>query len=148
MRPIEERFWERVEISEDCWNWTAGTNSNGYGKLWLNGKLIQAHRFAYSLVHGVIPEGMLICHRCDNPLCVRISHLFLGTQLDNIRDAVAKGRKAKGERHGMSKLVENDVYEIRRLASLGVKQHLLAKMWQVHFSNISNIISRRNWRHI
>ena len=146
------RFWDKVDRTEDCWNWTGATNGVGYGRLGHRGKLVSAHRFSYELVYGRIPDGMLICHHCDNPGCVRPSHLFLGTNSDNIRDAHAKGRitmpDRRGELSSSSKIVESDVHEIRRLNSLGVTQELLGKMWRITQQHVSNIVTKKNWAHV
>jgi hypothetical protein len=122
-RPIEERFWERVDISggpDACWPWTAGTHDFGYGKLATGegDKHVYAHRFSYELHHGPIPEGMAICHNCptgDNPLCCNPRHLFLGTQGDNMRDMTAKGRRraASGEDQRNAILTWDKVREMR-----------------------------------
>lgn len=148
-----KRFWDKVDISGDCWEWKATTITGGYGHFGLNGELVLAHRFSYSLVYGEIPEGMCICHHCDNPGCVRPSHLFMGTRSDNARDMVAKGRDrqpdSRGERQGASKLVENDVREIRRLYVTGrVTQALLSKMWRVSKQHVHDIVHRKKWKHI
>ena len=101
-RPVEERFWEKVKKSTDCWNWTAGTNSKGYGRI-LNSRKecegeISAHRLSWVLHNGPIPEGLQVLHNCDNPPCVRPDHLFLGTNLDNMRDKKNKGRSANSNK--------------------------------------------------
>ena len=90
------RFWEHVDIlSEDeCWIWQDCTNQCGYGSVGLNGKAHLAHRIAYELCVGPIPEGLCVLHTCDRPACVNAAHLFLGTQVDNILDCVAKGRQS------------------------------------------------------
>lgn len=88
----EDRFWQRVRKTETCWLWTGYRNDNGYGQVGFNGHVRLAHRVAYTLAFGIIPEGMDVLHHCDNPSCVRPDHLFLGTQLDNIRDRDTKGR--------------------------------------------------------
>lgn len=91
------KFWARVDKTPGlgpegtCWQWTKGPK-NGYGQVWWGGRLQLVHRVCWELSYGPIPEGMLVCHRCDNPPCVRPSHLFLGTHGDNARDAWAKGR--------------------------------------------------------
>lgn len=150
---IEERFWSKVDTSGVCWNWTAATNNMGYGVFGIDRGLVYAHRFAYSLVHGDIPEGLFVCHHCDNPRCVKPRHLFVGTQGDNMRDSVAKGRArqhhSQGEDHASSKISEKDVHEIRRLYATGrVSHRALAKMWQMSHTHIGYIIRRQSWKHI
>jgi hypothetical protein len=90
------RFWEKVEKTGGCWRWTGGTNNKGYGIFCWKGKgqnrMEGAHRVSYFLAHGVWPGEKLVCHTCDNPSCVRPEHLFLGTNSENLRDMVSKGR--------------------------------------------------------
>lgn len=143
------RFWEKVDISGDCWEWIAGKNWQGYGVFKIDGKNMRSHRFSYSCVFGKIPDGMCVCHHCDNPGCVRPSHLFLGTKMDNTQDAIAKGRiDSRGEKNCKARLTEDDVYEIRRLHAIGVKEALLGKMWQITQSYTGKIINRKRWKHI
>lgn len=87
-----DRFMGKVDASGDCWVWTGSVAPNGYGRFFLDGKVVYAHRAAYELTHGTIPDGLYVCHHCDNPRCVQPDHLFLGTPSDNALDKVQKGR--------------------------------------------------------
>ena len=89
------RFWERVDTTGECWLWTGHRNEDGYGTLGWQYKQYSAHRLSYEIAYGAIPPGLCVCHRCDNPPCVRPDHLFLGTQADNMRDRYRKGRYGK-----------------------------------------------------
>ncbi len=144
-----KRFWNKVDKSGDCWEWSGAVIGSGYGHLWVEGKTILAHRYSYSLVHGFVPDGMLVCHRCDNKRCVNPDHLFVGTHRDNTLDAVSKGRMGgRGEKNDNSKLCKEDVREIRRLYSLGVTQRVLGEMWKTSQANVSLVVLRKRWRHI
>ena len=145
-----KRFWDKVDKTSGCWEWRGSASGNGYGRISINYTYYSAHRLAYSIMCGPIPNGMCVCHHCDNKLCVNPGHLFLGTSSDNQRDSVTKGRNAdfRGENAPLSKLTNNDVHEIRRLHSLGVKQILIAKMWKIGRSNTNLIVKRNTWKHI
>lgn len=97
----ESTFWENMDRSGDCWLWLGKPEgSNGYGRTSFHGRRYQAHRLAYELSYGPIPDGMIVCHECDTPLCCRPDHLFLGTHIVNMDDMVTKGRAASGNRNG------------------------------------------------
>lgn len=96
-RPLAERFFEvLVEMPSGCIEWTRGLDAYGYGQVRLNGTMAKTHRVAWTLTNGSIPDGMCVLHRCDNPPCCNVEHLFLGTLADNSADMVAKGRCRSG----------------------------------------------------
>ena len=141
MEPIPERivanFWRKVQKSEGCWSWTAHKHVRGYGQFWDGRKLVQAPRFSYELHFREIPEGMCVCHRCDNPNCVRPDHLFLGTRSDNNLDAVAKGRMT-----GCHRLSMGQAYEVRELYATGrYSRRKLGRMFGLTHPHIGRIIN-------
>lgn len=155
---LEERFWPKVDIRgpNDCWEWTAARHSNGYGSIGLgarsSGKGL-AHRVAWTLIHDSIPEGMCVCHHCDNPGCVNPSHLFLATQKDNLEDCRRKGRAASGsspgEKNPNAKLSAEQVETIRKRYAKGdIYQRVLASEYGITQAQVSAIVTRKNWRHL
>ncbi len=148
---IEARFWPRVEKLgvDECWNWKAGKDWDGYGLFFNNGKLEKAHRYSWRLKNGDIPDGMQILHKCDNPSCVNPSHLFSGTGADNMADKMAKGRHKLGSQTAKSKLTEEKVLEIRKLKECGgVSVRELALKYEVDPSTIMSAVKRVTWRHV
>jgi hypothetical protein len=145
-RPEKIRFWEKVKKTKTCWIWKGTVNNVwGYGQFSVDGVYYRAHRFAYELVKGKIPDGLLVCHSCDNKLCVNPKHLWVGTQSDNIRDAVSKNRTCKGSKNGMSTLSIEQVYEIKRLLKKGMYQDVIADRFDVSQGCVSDINNGRRW---
>lgn len=147
-----ERFWSKVDLSKvdvefACWEWTAQTLSDGYGRIQWRNRALRAHRIAYLLAFGAFPIELDVCHHCDNPACVNPNHLFLGTDIDNVRDREMKGRNAppRGEKHGRCKLSDVQVADIRqRHAEGGVSQRQLAREFGVHHRQIGRILRYEN----
>lgn len=167
MSELPDRFWAKVDKETGpicirrgrCWLWTGAKASNGYGFIKVQGVMLRSHRFLWECFQGEIPEGLCICHHCDNPACVRLNHLFLGSHLDNARDKHQKGRQRyipaynqiRGEKHPSSKLTENQVKEIRQQyvrGSRALGTYGLAEVYGVSQQVIFSIISRKKWKHI
>jgi len=146
------RFWAKVKKTDTCWVWTAGTSYYGYGSFHYMGKQVSASRFSYILHYGDIPDGMDVLHKCDNPPCARPDHLFLGTNLDNTQDMMAKGRwrggGQRGERNGSAKLTSADVIAIHARLAKGDKNKDIAKDLFVASSTISEIKTGKYWSHL
>src|SRR4051812_13745983 len=146
MKTELKSFLLRVRKTLGCWIWL-GPRRGRYGALYLFGKSVSAHRAAWILFKGPIPEGLDVLHKCDNRLCVRPSHLFLGTDIDNMRDCVVKGRIAFGVRQGLAKLTDERVLEIRATYRRFTKTQL-AKNYNVSRRTIANVINRVIWKHL
>ena len=120
----------------------ASYDAKGYGQIQTPGRTVKAHRHVWEECFGLIPDGLCICHHCDNPACVNPAHLFLGTHADNMRDMREKGRVRRGSKHPRSKLTEDDVRAIR-LSALSNAE--LARRYQVTEPSIHQIVTRRTW---
>jgi HNH endonuclease len=151
-----DRFWRRVDrlgpapprLPElgACWLWRGPTYRGGYGQFSpRRGGAIVAHKWAYQELVGRVPKGLLLCHRCDVPACVRPEHLFLGTAADNARDAVRKGRVASGTRNAAAKLDESAVRAIRRDGGASTVS-ALARRFRISRSTIRRILDGQAWR--
>ena len=147
--PLEIRFWRYVNRTKGCWQWTAHVDRDGYGHIAYQGTSKLSHRVSWIIHNGEIPRGMLVCHHCDNPTCVRPSHLFLGTTLDNSRDTVSKGRSLYGSKNQKAKLTWKSVIAIRRQASsLGCyAASILAKQYGLSCNRMRDAIVGRSWKH-
>jgi hypothetical protein len=141
---METRFLSHVEKTDDCWLWTGCKTKMGYGLI--GGQTRLAHRCAYELWVGEIPDGLVVRHKCRNKHCVNPEHLETGTQKENITDKVRDGTQQRGENVGGSKLTEDQVRDIRN--RVNQTQQSLADEFGVSRRMISFIINRVNWAHI
>jgi hypothetical protein len=146
--PKEERFWSRVYKFESCWEWFGKTNRKGYGTIRWDGMEIAAHRASWLLHGGSIPKGQHVLHTCDLPWCVNPGHLYLGTNDDNIRDKVKRGRSAEvcGEDNGSAGLTRAQVDEIRSLYwEQDIYQRDIADQFSISQSQVSRIVNSKRW---
>lgn len=143
----EERFWEKVERGSpsECWEWTAGCFTTGYGCFWYKGRNRPASRVAWRLTYGDIPDGLCVLHHCDKPECVNPSHLWLGTNADNIADRNRKKRQARGERVGTARLTRREVREIYRTPG---SHKGVAEEYGVSLNAVREIRIGKTWRHV
>lgn len=159
MPTLHERFWSKVNKDGECWVWLGarmGSPNNRRGAIYAHSKLCAAHRISWELVNGEIPDGMVICHTCDNTLCVRPDHLFIGTQKDNIHDMIRKGRRAracalrgaKGEAHRWAKLDNVAVMDVVNSALSGESKKSIARRYSVDPNAIRLILRGATWRHL
>jgi hypothetical protein len=146
---LEERLELYTKKTDGCWLWIGYRDPNGYGRLHLKGTPQLAHRLAYAVRYGSIPDDRQACHKCDNPQCVNPEHIFLGSQADNNHDKIRKGRArqghALGEEHGIAKLTEAQVREIR---SNGKSDPENGRLFGVSSATVFAIRHRKTWRHI
>lgn len=169
-----DRFYSKIRRTDDCWEWTSAKDSHGYGMFQIGGKAVGAHRIAWRLAYGEIPDGLYVLHACDNRPCVRPDHLFLGTPKDNSQDMVRKGRytppvidpevrkvarsKARetvlrnktfqGSNHPGTRLTDVDVLAIREAYRAGVTQVKLGQAFGIEQTTVSNIVVRKSWKHL
>lgn len=157
---INDRFWSKVNIADadSCWEWQAFRTDEGYGQFttilterYASGRLkVKTHiasRLAFELAHGAIPEGYCVRHTCDNPPCCNPKHLILGDQEQNIADRIARRRSASGANNGRAKLTDEQVREIRYVAS-NQPRIALARQFNVSPSVVRNIVSGKTWKHV
>jgi hypothetical protein len=144
----QSRFWARVSKSDGCWNWCGRTRGQGYGFMHINKKRVYVHRLA-AMLAGLDISGKVVCHHCDNRLCVNPSHLFVGTPIDNIKDRCKKGRSAKGEMIGKAKLTTSQVIAIRsNYTGAWGEMANLARQYKVSHSAIWHVIVGKTWKHL
>lgn len=149
---LTKRFAEKYEIdsSSGCWNWTASTAGKGYGQIKIPGqrRQIYAHRLSYLIHNGEIPEGLVVCHTCDNPRCVNPNHLFVGTIRDNLIDMKNKDRHLRGERNTQSKLTESDVIKMYQMRFAGKSTYAIADTFGVGQMTVWRIVNGKRWKHV
>lgn len=155
---LADRFWSKVRKTnnpDDCWEWQAGLSHSeaglGYGSFGYKGKIWAAHRVAWELTSGEIPDGLWVLHKCDNRKCVNPNHLFLGTVQDNVADMMSKGRldDRKGELNPNSKVTSEQVKCIRECYAMGgITYRELGNQFGLKKQQIYNIVRGRRWKHI
>jgi len=163
-----DAFWSKIDRSggpDACWPWTSNVTPAGYGRPRWGGPHLLAHRIAWGLVNGVIPDGVCALHSCDNPPCCNPAHLFLGSRRDNVADMIAKGRArkatgaatgahtcpesvARGSAHRGSKLKESDIIAIRAAVAAGEYKTSVARRYSVSDALIGMIVRREAWNHV
>ena len=156
--PLRERLLAGIKVNEQtgCWEWKGSRDWYGYGQMRVtrapgSGSSEKTHRLAYVEFVGPIPDGMFVCHHCDNPPCCNPSHLFVGTARDNAVDRDRKQRRQapRGPTHPKAKLSVDDVIEIRRARREdGVTEQWLADKYHIRQPSVSLILRRVNWKHV
>lgn len=151
----QERFLKKIQKTKTCWLWTATKNRKGYGQFGVRRgskwKIEYAHRVAYEMFVGKIPKGLLVLHNCDNPTCVNPKHLWTGTNYDNCKDRIKKGRSAdtRGEKNGRAIVNAKDVIKIRNLYKTNNhSQTEIGKMFGLKKSMVGRIVNKQAWKHI
>jgi hypothetical protein len=163
---IEERFWSKVEKTDGCWLWVAGVRrpDKPYGVFYDGKRQVTAHRWIFQHLHGALPVDVHVCHRCDNPRCVRPDHLFAGSSFDNMSDCSKKGRngmqrhpdkssiksigRAVGSSVSSAKLIETDVVRIKKLRALGVSTRDVADVYGMSIRAVNKITQGKSWKHV
>ncbi len=151
---IVARIKSHVKVNETtgCWEWQLSTNRSGYGQMRLRTNtgwtMALVHRVIYAATKGEIPDGVNICHSCDTPRCCAPEHLFAGSQLDNIRDAVQKGRIQHGSRHYQTNLTESQIPLIVEALNAGELFASIADRFNASIAQIQSIACGKTWKHV
>ena len=142
-----ERILSKIQLTDSCWIWTGYKSPDGYGRSWFKGQARMVTRVLWELLHGNIPFGMHVLHKCDNPPCVNPDHLFLGTLQDNAtdRDNKHRHRALKGSEHPRHKLSESDILNIQ---ILDIPSKNIAKLYGLHRSSVWRIKNNQAWKHL
>ncbi len=149
----EQRFWLKVDRrgDDECWLWTGSVDSFGHGSFFVSPARdrVPAHSYALELATGEqCPDGKECCHHCDNPPCCNPGHLYFGTRLQNVHDAIDRDRFSRGERHICAVLTEDDVVAMRIRFAAGETQPVLASVYGVSESHVSQIVNGLAWKHV
>ena len=154
--PLDARLYGNIKKNElsGCWEWQGSTNRFGYGRIIIGSRkdgtrrTVSTHRLSYMLNNGAIPDGMEVCHKCDNRRCINPGHLFIGTRQDNVDDREAKGRNkpSAGEKNGRAKLTKADVLEIIEKREQGLSLQRIANEYGVCKATVRDVINGKHWR--
>lgn len=164
-RDTIRRFWAKVQKSDEgCWLWMASKDQKGYGVFWIGDRFLKAQRASFLINKGYVPpSNLFICHKCDNPGCVRPDHLFVGSNQDNMLDMTRKGRSRagekhpskykpesvpKGEQHYAAVLNEDIVREIRWFCKQGISHQNISELYGVCREAITRVANRKTWKHV
>lgn len=146
-----ERFDRMVERrgEDDCWPWRGPVFSDGYGMFSLWPRVVRASRYAWERANGRdLRDGEVVRHSCDRPLCMNPAHLLVGSHLDNERDKVARGRQARGERHGMARYSADQIERVKALLAARVSRRAIAAETGVKLATIQTVATGRQWREV
>lgn len=149
-KTARQRFWNRIDKTDNCWKWNGCKNHCGYGTIRVMTKTVLAPRLSWVIHFGEIPIGLHVLHKCDNPECTRPDHLWLGTMKDNCIDRSKKGRSGDriGEKHGRAKLNDSKVREIRLRNKNNESITSLAKEFGVSDAAVWFVVNRMTWKHV
>ena len=158
-KSIHQRFAEKCEPNPetDCIEWVGARQPNGYGRIYWGRRedgsyrIVFAHRAAWEMRHGEIPEGLCVLHRCDNRGCVNPDHLFLGTHADNMADMDAKGRRVRKGPEGIrarSAILDDDRVRAIRLLAGTMSQGAIGRRFGVDSATVNHILRGRTWKHV
>lgn len=147
MQIPEDRLLKSVDKTESCWVWTKSTRA-GYGQVHYRGKRWSAHRLFYTLFTGNIPEGMLVCHACDNKLCVNPNHLYVGTHTNNNQDTYKRNRMPPKQGHNARNVAKLSLEEALKIKYSDIPSKELEGLFKINQSQISRIRSGKTWKNI
>lgn len=156
LKKIKERLvkYSKLNVFNQCIEWTGCKDKGGYGHIGItkNGieRPVKAHRASWLVHVGDIPNDKFVCHHCDNPCCIRLEHLFLGSHTDNMRDKNAKrrGNYRKGEESGVSKITQKQAKKILKMKDVGITSTEIGKKYNIAASTVRSIWQRKNWKHL